>query len=118
MLTHTKLKDNECDVCKKKFSLKGSLKIHMFTHTKIKAHECGICMKKFSQRGNLVKHFRIHLGEKPYGCAECGKWFTQSSTRDYHIRTCHKELSKEEQLKLKCKIQRSIVYDYLLLDEK
>ena len=29
------------------------------------------------------------------------------------IRTYHKELSIEKQLRLKCKIQRSIVYDYL-----
>ena len=30
-----------------------------------------------------------------------------------HIRTYHKELSIEQQSKLKCKIQRSIVHDYL-----
>ena len=79
------------------------------THTKVKAHECDICKKKFSLKGNLVKHFRIHLGEKPYGCAKCEKWFTQVSTRDKHIRT-HKELSREQQSELKCKIPRRIVY--------
>ena len=45
----------------------------MLTHTKVKDHECDICKKKFSRRSILVEHFRIHLGEKPYGCAECGK---------------------------------------------
>ena len=85
----------------------------MLTHSKVKVHECDICKKKFTQKSHLVDHFRIHLGEKPYGCAECGKWFTKSSTRCQHIRNCHKELSKEQQSKLKCKIQRSIVYDYL-----
>ena len=30
-----------------------------------------------------------------------------------HIRTLHKELGKEQQSELKCKIQRSIVHDYL-----
>ena len=34
----------------------------MLTHTKIKAHECDICKKKFSTEGDLVQHFRIHLG--------------------------------------------------------
>ncbi len=64
-------------------------------------------------KSSLVEHFRIHLGEKPYGCAKCEKWFTQSYTRNQHILNCHKELSKEQQSKLKCKLQRSIVYDYL-----
>ena len=79
----------------------------------MKSHECDICKKKFTNKGNLVRHFRIHLGEKPYGCAECGKWFTQASGRNQHIRKHHDKLSNEQQSKLKCKLQRSIVYDYL-----
>ena len=85
----------------------------MLTHTKVKAYECDICKKKFSLKSNLVKHFRIHLGEQPYGCSECEKWFTAISNRDYHLHSHHKELSKEQQSALKCKIPRSIVYDYL-----
>ena len=85
----------------------------MLTHTKVKAHECDICKKKFSEKDHLVHHFRIHLGEKPFGCAKCGKWYTKDSNRNQHIRTHHKTLSKEQQSELKCKIQRSIVYDYL-----
>ena len=84
----------------------------MLIYTKIKAHECDIC-KKFSQKSHLVQNFIIHLGEKPYGCAECGKWFTSGSIRARHIRIHHKELSKNQQTKLKCKIQTSIVHDYL-----
>ena len=86
----------------------------MLIHTKVNEHECDICKKKFSQKSSLVKHFRIHLGKKPYGCAECGKWFTHSSNRCKHIRAHHRDLNKEKQSDLKCKIQRSIVYDYLL----
>ena len=76
----------------------------MLTHTKLKAHECDICYKKFSLKHNLDFHFRtIHLGEKPYGCKECdGKWYSQISGRDYHLRTYHKELSKKQQSELKC----------------
>ena len=51
--------------------------------------------------------------EKPHGCAECGKWYTKASNRNQHIRKHHKELSKEQQSKLKCKVQKTIVYDYL-----
>ena len=83
------------------------------THTKIKAHVCDICKKKFSQKSSLISHFRIHLGEQPYGCSKCEKWFTEIGNRDRHIRALHKELSSEQQSELKCKIPRSIVYEYL-----
>ena len=85
----------------------------MLTHTKVKVHECDICRKKFSVKSSLVTHFRIHLGEKPYGCSECGKWYTEASNRNRHIQSYHKNLSKEQQSKLKCKNQKTIVYDYL-----
>ena len=68
---------------------------------------------KLFEKSNLVTHFRIHLGEKHYGCSECEKWFTQLSARDYHLRTHHKELTREQQSELKCKVPRSIVHDYL-----
>ena len=113
MLVHTGKKDFKCEVCEKMFSRKNNLRSHMLTHTKLKDHECDICKKKFARKFGLIQHFRIHLGEQPYGCAECGKWFTQSFTRNRHILTCHNELSKEQQSELKCKIPRSIVYDYL-----
>ena len=61
---------------RRSFLHKCNLNRHKLTHTKIKVHECDICKKKFSTKGSLVRHFRVHLGEKPYGCAECGKWYT------------------------------------------
>ena len=80
----------------------------MLTHTKLNVNECDICKKKNSNKSDLVRHFRIHLGEKPYGCAECGKWSNQTSHRNTHIRTYHKELSKEQQSKLKLNYQEAL----------
>ena len=56
-------------------------------------------MKKFSRKDNLDFHFRIvQLGEKPYGCKKFdGKWYRHTSSRDYHLRTQHKELSEKQQ---------------------
>ena len=31
----------------------------------------------------------------------------------YSLRTCHKELSKEQQSELKCEIPKTIVHDYM-----
>ena len=85
----------------------------MLTNTKVKNHECHICKNKFSQKSSLVTHFRGRLGEKPYGCVEYGKWFTQASYRNRNLQTYHKELRKKQQLKLKCKLPKTIVYNYL-----
>ena len=35
------------------------------------------------------------------------------SNRNRHIRSYHKNLNKEQQSELKCKIHKTIVYDYL-----
>ena len=86
----------------------------MLTHTRVKAHERDICKKKFSLRGDLVKHFRIHSEEESYGCSKCEKWFTDIGNRDRHIGTHHKKLNSEQQLELKCEIPNSIVlHDFL-----
>ena len=90
------------------------MNVHKRIHAGIKPFKCDvdICKKKFSLRSDLINHFRNHLGENPYGCPECRKWFTQSSTRNKHISANHKQLSKEQQSEMKCKLPRSIVYDY------
>ena len=86
----------------------------MLTRTKLKAHECDICKKKFSMKGSLVQHFRIHLGEKPYGYSKWEKWLTQICNRNSHISTVHNELvHSEQQSELKCEIPRSFVHNWL-----
>ena len=63
----------------------------MLTHTNEKPHECEVCKKKFSLKSNLIVHRRIHTGDRPFGCDICYKRFRQSSTRNKHLRT-HQQL--------------------------
>ena len=49
---------HECDVCEKRFSTAGNLKVHVRIHTNAKAYECDVCEMKFRRSGNLKSHMR------------------------------------------------------------
>ncbi len=51
------------------------------------SHPCPHCKKAFSSRANLVIHIRIHTGERPYRCADCRVAFTSSSHFYRHQRS-------------------------------
>ena len=92
-MCNSETKELRCEVFDKLFKHRSDLKRHLLTHTKLKVHESNICIKT--------------LGEKLYGFAECEKQYNASYERDKHLRM-------QQQLQLKCKIPRSIVYDYLV----
>ena len=47
MLVHAKNKKKLCEACEKIVSQKSNFKRHMLAHCKLKDHECDICKKKF-----------------------------------------------------------------------
>ncbi|XP_045463004.1 zinc finger protein OZF-like [Harmonia axyridis] len=60
-----------------------------FSKEKIRNHECEICKKKFPTKTDLIKHVRIHTDERPYACKFCGHAFRQAGSLKNHIACRH-----------------------------
>lgn len=77
---------NECNICKKRYSHKNSLRLHMKSHTGENIYLCDICGKSLSSTDKLQLHKRIHTGYKPYSCNICEKAFTKKDILTDHLR--------------------------------
>lgn len=101
-----------CDICKKHFKTKGSIRNHMLLHTgkeKIDDillnwiliiifeldlnvnldkfdHVCEQCGWKFQSKGNLKGHLAsTHATVKPFKCEHCGKRYVTNSFNSFSI---------------------------------
>lgn len=76
-----------CDRHQRPFAQRQKIYRHLITHTKNKPFQCEICGSSFSEALVLKQHMRVHSGEKPFECRECGKRFAASTALSVHMRT-------------------------------
>ena len=82
---------NICEICKKSFSTKYTLNLHVKTiHNEVKEHKCDLCGKTFGQNGELQFHATTgHNSIKPHQCSSFDKRFGQKSTLEKHNKSVH-----------------------------
>ena len=55
---------------------------------------CNECKKTFNRIDNLNQHTRhVHEALKPHQCAICFKSFSRKQLKDYHVRTCSRNVT-------------------------
>ncbi|XP_050314262.1 zinc finger protein 423-like [Anthonomus grandis grandis] len=77
----------QCHLCKKSFSTKETLQIHLIEHNffGINQFTCYVCSAVFTGAARLQSHLLAHnLAEKPYQCPQCSISFFFRAELDNH----------------------------------
>ncbi|CAL1293464.1 unnamed protein product [Larinioides sclopetarius] len=85
----TPTNDHVCEVCKKTFTRKDSLKRHMKKHGDHANHACSKCAMKFYRLDKLQEHVKTHEKKKTYSCEQCDGLFSRMSELLHHKRVDH-----------------------------
>lgn len=100
-----------CSICRKWYSGKSALKVHMLTHSNQRRFKCNSCVKTFIDQRTLDRHLRTHAsknspsiiiftiplnfrfssGNQYYKCTLCRAKSTRKDNIRRHVRNLHAE---------------------------
>lgn len=90
MHRHKDKRQHICVTCNKECTSRSSLAAHIrYVHLKVREFECNICKKQFRRRLELTEHMARHTGEILYKCPFCPKTFSSSSNYFSHRKNRH-----------------------------
>lgn len=58
--------------CEYQSTKRSNLKFHMMTHSREKPHQCELCGQSFSLVKNMKRHMLLHTSNRPFKCDRCG----------------------------------------------
>lgn len=99
-----------CDMCERRFRIKGHLAEHMQSHVpkefRQRIYNCTICQKSYSKKSVLRNHMKyVHSNESSasYDC-HCGKSFKNRSILKTHIHRIHNREQSQRSCELCTKV--------------
>ena len=91
---HVKVENYEiyaCNYCKRKFTLKNSLRRHIETIHPKSAHSCGQCESSFTDQTSLDHHIQsVHDGGTKLSCRYCLEKYSSKAGLKFHMKRVHK----------------------------
>lgn len=95
MIIHLDIREHICEICGKDFPKKQYLDSHMLFHQDSFAFRCEICDKGCKTSGNLIRHKATHKTVKDIICSICGKAFNAKPALKNHLRVHSDEMPYE-----------------------
>ncbi len=87
--THREVVDKICDICGRKFTVRGTWAAHMKKHKAEltgQRFKCKVCGKTFHLINGLKNHMAHHTSERNVTCEHCGKSFKSKYALKRHAR--------------------------------